>query len=288
MQPHNPENSSHGPSNNREDPFKLDPGWVPLREAPFRLQFGLAHPEREHGHLIISAYSGIGDVFQVEVATDDGLQGIYIRYEDTNGAVGTSFFVDLLDYLGMGARRLTALSATEFAAQFAENGTHITAERTRQATEREMWRAVREGRLRLRARERINAPLVELEDYALAELKITNWNRGRGEYSTGECVFDLQVAMTVGSSSQATNASAVEAVTAVHPPARIRGRPQGTGFADSDAPLLREMRQLRTTGQASSNTDAARAVAAKAKGGGSFESKVRRLQKRYEKENNGE
>jgi hypothetical protein len=59
---------------------------------------------------------------------------------------------------------------------------------------------------------------------------------------------------------------------------RPRGRPRGSGsLADDDAPLLKEMLDLIASGRARSPNAAAEAVAGRAAGGGSFESKVKRL-----------
>jgi hypothetical protein len=60
-----------------------------------------------------------------------------------------------------------------------------------------------------------------------------------------------------------------------------RGRPRGSGMQIADQPLLREMRQLIQAGKASSPTDAARHVVDKALGGGTPDSKIRRLEKHY-------
>ena len=61
-----------------------------------------------------------------------------------------------------------------------------------------------------------------------------------------------------------------------------RGRPAGSGtFADSDAPLLGEMRALLKDGTARSLHQASMLVAPRAEGGGTTESKARRLRDAY-------
>jgi hypothetical protein len=60
-----------------------------------------------------------------------------------------------------------------------------------------------------------------------------------------------------------------------------RGRPRGSGMQFADHGLLREMQQLIHAGKASSPTDAARHVVHKALGGGTPDSKIRRLERRY-------
>jgi hypothetical protein len=61
------------------------------------------------------------------------------------------------------------------------------------------------------------------------------------------------------------------------------GRPKHSGSWDiADRPLLDKMNAAIKAGLAKSATDAARQFASEAQGGGSFESKVRRLQRRYE------
>ena len=61
-----------------------------------------------------------------------------------------------------------------------------------------------------------------------------------------------------------------------------KGRPLGSGsLAKLDEPLLNEMHRKITAGEATSIHAAARAVADKANGGGTYDSKVRRLEKRY-------
>jgi hypothetical protein len=64
-----------------------------------------------------------------------------------------------------------------------------------------------------------------------------------------------------------------------------RGRPFGSGWLSSDQPLLREMARLIATGKASSPYNAAHQVASKAAGGGTLESRVRRLERRYSTSN---
>jgi hypothetical protein len=59
-------------------------------------------------------------------------------------------------------------------------------------------------------------------------------------------------------------------------PARRRA-PCGLDYSNSDAPLIKEMQRLITTGEARSNWDAALAVADRAEGGGNTESKAKRL-----------
>ncbi|MDH3702602.1 MAG: hypothetical protein OEU46_14940 [Alphaproteobacteria bacterium] len=62
-----------------------------------------------------------------------------------------------------------------------------------------------------------------------------------------------------------------------------KGRPKGAGsLAKQDGPLLSEMNVLILKENISSHA-AARRVADRAQGGGTFESKVRRLEKRYKK-----
>jgi hypothetical protein len=61
-----------------------------------------------------------------------------------------------------------------------------------------------------------------------------------------------------------------------------RGRTKGAGsLADADAPLLEEMRRLLADKAAFSVDDAAKRVAAKAAGHGTFDSKFTRLARRY-------
>lgn len=58
-----------------------------------------------------------------------------------------------------------------------------------------------------------------------------------------------------------------------------RGRPRGTGCDRSDAPLVDEIISLVRTGQVASHTEAAKRLADQASGHGTWESKVRRLQR---------
>jgi hypothetical protein len=61
-----------------------------------------------------------------------------------------------------------------------------------------------------------------------------------------------------------------------------KGRPKGAGsYAALDAPLLREMRRLRSSGEVTSITKAAERVAERAAGGGTFLSKTKRLVRGY-------
>jgi hypothetical protein len=62
---------------------------------------------------------------------------------------------------------------------------------------------------------------------------------------------------------------------------RRRKAPSGVNHEASDAPLIREMRELIVSGQAKSRWDAALAVSEKAKGDGNGESKAKRLHRRY-------
>lgn len=65
-------------------------------------------------------------------------------------------------------------------------------------------------------------------------------------------------------------------------PERRRGRTKGSGsFDQTDVPLLDEMAALIKSGKAASSDGAARMVADRATGGGTFESKATRLAKRY-------
>lgn len=65
-------------------------------------------------------------------------------------------------------------------------------------------------------------------------------------------------------------------------PERRRGRTKGSGsFADADLPLLEEMAALIANGKAASPDGAARLLADRAAGGGTFESKATRLAKRF-------
>jgi hypothetical protein len=261
------------------DQIRPDPRWVPLVEAPIRLQLGSAHLERKYGRTCTSSYYNVGWVTQIETETDDGSYVVYIQYEDRDGVVGTTFLVDLFDYLGI--KRSIAEVAGE------ERERWISPERARQATEKVLRQAVQEGRLRLRARESLNALPIELSVYGLPELKITNWGKGWGEYTTGQQVFDLQVAMVVGASPQMMSPASDDAgqshaeptVKAQSPP-RKRGRPKGTDYSGPDAPFLQEMRHLIETGQASSVTEAAQMVAHKAKGASPV-AIIKRLQGRY-------
>jgi hypothetical protein len=64
-----------------------------------------------------------------------------------------------------------------------------------------------------------------------------------------------------------------------------RGRTRGSGsWANADEPLLEEMCELIENGSAKSPEDAAKKVADRAAGGGSWESKFTRLAKRYRKQ----
>lgn len=62
-------------------------------------------------------------------------------------------------------------------------------------------------------------------------------------------------------------------------------RPKGTGYHDADATLIAEMRDLIEQKVVPSVTQAAHRVAAHAQGGGSLDSKIRRLVDRYKKTN---
>ena len=65
-------------------------------------------------------------------------------------------------------------------------------------------------------------------------------------------------------------------------PSKRSGRPKGSGsMAAADEPLLQEMRQLISAGEAFSANGAAIAVASKAKGAGTQDSRAARLAKRY-------
>jgi hypothetical protein len=67
-------------------------------------------------------------------------------------------------------------------------------------------------------------------------------------------------------------------------------RPRGTGMAGADASFVAEMIRLVQAGQASTPTDAAQQIIKRSRvpGGGTEESKVRRLVRRYKARTNGE
>lgn len=66
-----------------------------------------------------------------------------------------------------------------------------------------------------------------------------------------------------------------------------RGRPKGSGsYAEADAPLLAEMRQLIAGQEAFSPDGAAKMIAHKAKGGGTLDSRANRLARRYSQSEN--
>ena len=58
-------------------------------------------------------------------------------------------------------------------------------------------------------------------------------------------------------------------------------RPRGLSLAEADAPLVEEMRGMVARGDVPSPTQAAQRVVSRAVGGGTAESKVRRLVNRY-------
>jgi hypothetical protein len=60
-----------------------------------------------------------------------------------------------------------------------------------------------------------------------------------------------------------------------------RQRPAGLNYAESDQPLLAEMRRLISTDEAKTRWDAALAVVGEAKGQGQTQSKAKRLVKRF-------
>jgi hypothetical protein len=67
-----------------------------------------------------------------------------------------------------------------------------------------------------------------------------------------------------------------------------RGRPRGRKYAEPDALLLIEMRSLIESGKATSPHEASLMVAHKAAGGGTEESKARRVRDAFSAENNGD
>jgi hypothetical protein len=64
-----------------------------------------------------------------------------------------------------------------------------------------------------------------------------------------------------------------------------KGRPKGSGaYSKQDKPLIAEMASLIKTGTATSIHNAAQRVAERAVGGGTFDSRVRRLERGFKKE----
>lgn len=156
--------------------------WVPLAEAPFKLRFGWDLPESadendreneaswdlESGSARISWYR---DRYFIECC-------------DSAGTIGATIPIGLIAYLGMDA----ALPGMEIAAK----GKIVSWERTQGAMETASRLAVLEGQLGLRARKSLDGDFTPIPASAVPELKITNWRKGWGEYSTGERLFDIQ------------------------------------------------------------------------------------------------
>jgi hypothetical protein len=78
----------------------------------------------------------------------------------------------------------------------------------------------------------------------------------------------------------ASAAPASEAPAATQP--RRRGRPRGTGYLHLDAPLHEQMREMLKQGLANSRTAAAKRLADRAYGTGTWEAKIRRLVRSFQ------
>jgi hypothetical protein len=159
---------------------KLKNEWVPLAEAPFKLRFGWdIADEVEDLEIVMVTGDEFGSDRVFRLA-----DGFFIQCRAKDGTIGATIPIGMISYLGTDA----ALPTEQLAAM----GKIVNSNRTGNAIELGLRLAVREGQLGLQARKSLDSDFTDIPPSAVPELRITNWYKGWGEYSTGERLFDIQ------------------------------------------------------------------------------------------------
>ena len=156
----------------------------------------------------------------------------------------------------------------------------------------ELWQALQSGKLDADGRtdetgRRVSIPAREFVDLDIVDRDAGGDVLEGGRVVYGQPTLDRAAVMALWPVIQAGGSASARSVTAPDQPEKVASRPRtgrkpGDGsYSRFDEPLLAEMQAHMDEGRAPSPEAAAKLVASKAYGGGTKESKVDRLAKRF-------
>lgn len=210
-----------------------------------------------------------------------GLPGRLAPYSTTryyHGGMGRGFYDRLRTDLDFRDQQLAHVPAN---LRERAIGAYSSAITIREWSEREFFQAVHAGQCEIWARRGSKiAPFRRVPADIFQAYKIQEWGYGvpGGAWASldgAEPIYAIYVAPTKAE----TDGDRVAPMASM---AARRGRTKGSGSLEAaDAPLLVEMRKMIAAGEAFSPDGAAKLVASRAKGGGTFDSRATRLANRY-------